>query len=82
MTKHVNELIYSISMKTLNHEGNPVMRWMASNGVLDIRSDGSVKFDKEKAIDKIDGLVALCMAIGEELALMQDGPIKYTPTFI
>lgn len=82
MTKPVNELIYAVSMKTLNHEGNPVMRWMASNGVLDIRSDGSLKFDKEKAIDKIDGLVALCMAIGEEMEIQKDGPISYKPTFI
>ncbi len=82
MTKPVSELIYSVSKQTLNHEGNPVMRWMASNGVLDIRSDGSMKFDKEKAIDKIDGLVALCMAIGEEQTMMKDGPISFTPTFL
>ncbi|MGV7235594.1 MAG: terminase TerL endonuclease subunit, partial [Nitrosomonadaceae bacterium] len=52
----------------LNHEGNPVLKWMASNVVLDIRSDESMKFNKIKSIDKIDGMVALAMAIGAEMS--------------
>lgn len=48
----------------LRHGGNPVLRWMASN--LAGRSDpaGNLKPDKEKSADKIDGVVALIMALG------------------
>lgn len=81
MTMPVKELEGSIIAGTLNHEGNPVLRWMASNVVMDVRSDGSMKFSKDKSIDKIDGMVALAMAVGEELTLRGDQPISFVPTF-
>ena len=47
----------------LHHGGNPVSRWMADNVV--VRSDpaGNIKPDKEKSHEKIDGIVAACMAL-------------------
>lgn len=67
MTKPVREIERSIMSQQLNHEGNLVLKWMASNVVIDQRSDESMKFDKKKAIDKIDGMVALAMSIGAEM---------------
>lgn len=75
MTKPVREIESAIMEAKLNHEGNPVLRWMASNVVLDIRSDESMKFNKQKSIDKIDGMVALAMSIGSEMS--DDGPGAY-----
>ena len=74
MTKPVREIEAAVMEKRLNHEGNPVLSWMAGNVVLDIRSDESMKFNKQKSIDKIDGMVALAMAIGSE---MSSGPSAY-----
>jgi phage terminase large subunit-like protein len=43
---------------------DPVMRWMAGNVVLYTDGNGNVKFDKGKSREKIDGMVALAMAVG------------------
>ena len=60
-TKRLLELVLS---SELAHGGNPVLRWMASN--VTVRQDpaGNLKPDKAKSTEKIDGIVALCMAIG------------------
>lgn len=48
----------------LNHGGNPVLRWQSSNLVYETDPAGSRKPAKNRAIDRIDGIVALIMAIG------------------
>jgi len=48
----------------LRHGGNPVLRWMASNLAGKQDPAGNLKPDKEKSADKIDGIVALIMALG------------------
>ena len=47
----------------LAHSGHPVLLWMMDN--IYIRTDpaGNVKADKEKSTEKIDGAVALIMAL-------------------
>ena len=47
----------------LVHGGNPVLRWNASN--VSVRTDpsGSIKPDKERSTEKIDGISALVNAI-------------------
>jgi phage terminase large subunit-like protein len=79
MTVPVKELEASIMMEKINHEGNPVLRWMASNVVIHMDSAGGMKFDKSKSIDKIDGMVAMAMSVGEELSgpTVFDGKIRY-----
>lgn len=47
----------------LAHGGNPVLRWMASNVIVQTDPAGNVKPDKGKSREKIDGIVALIMAI-------------------
>jgi len=51
----------------LRHGGNPVNRWMAGNTV--VRSDGlgCVMPARKKSADKIDGIVAEAMAIGQAI---------------
>jgi phage terminase large subunit-like protein len=66
-----------VSLKKINHEGHPVLRWNVQNAVLFMDSYGGVKFNKSKAIDKIDGVVALAMAFAEEMDSNANGPINY-----
>lgn len=48
----------------LNHGNNAVLNWMCSNIVLIKNTYDSVRFDKEKSTEKIDGMVSLAMAMG------------------
>ena len=48
----------------LCHGGNPVLRWMASNIVAKHDTYENLTPDKEHSSDKIDGIVAMVMAIG------------------
>ncbi len=52
----------------ISHNGNPVIRWMASNVAARIDPAGNIKPDKEKSKDKIDGVVSEIMGIGRALA--------------
>ena len=47
----------------LAHGGHPVLAWMADN--ITVRQDpaGNIKPDKQKSTEKIDGIVALIMAL-------------------
>lgn len=45
------------------HGGNPVLRWMASNVVIDTDAAGNIKVTKAKSKEKIDGIVASIMAL-------------------
>ena len=45
------------------HGGNPVMRWMAGNVVVDTDPAGNIKPTKARSPEKIDGIVAAIMAL-------------------
>ena len=45
------------------HGGNPVLKWMAGNVVMRQDPAGNIKPDKEKSVEKIDGIVASIMAL-------------------
>ena len=45
------------------HGGNPVLRWMAGNVVIDTDPAGNIKVTKAKSKEKIDGIVAAIMAL-------------------
>ncbi len=49
----------------IEHDNNPVLRWMLGNVDLKTDSGGNVKFNKAKAANKIDGHQAAAMAIAE-----------------
>lgn len=48
----------------LNHGGHPVLTWNCSNCVVDTDPAGNRKLSKKRSREKIDGMVALIMAIG------------------
>lgn len=53
------------------HGGNPVMRWMAGNVVIDTDPAGNIKVTKAKSKEKIDGIVAAIMAL--DRCIRQEG---------
>lgn len=60
-SKRLEKLIGS---QSITFGRNPVMRWMASNVTVMQNSDGHIKPDKKRSTEKIDGIVALVMAMG------------------
>jgi phage terminase large subunit-like protein len=46
------------------HGGHPVLTWCAANAIVTKDAAGNRKLDKAKATGRIDGMVALAMAIG------------------
>jgi phage terminase large subunit-like protein len=63
MAAPTKELMALMLAKKLHHGGNPVMRWMANNMVVRQDPAGNLKPDKGKSAEKIDGMVALIMAL-------------------
>ena len=47
----------------LAHNGNALLRWMASNAVIDTGNKGDIRLNKMKATEKVDGIAALSMAL-------------------
>lgn len=64
MTAPTKELEKLVVSRAIRHDGNPVLRWMASNVMAEMDAAGNLKPSKRKSSDKIDGVVALIMAIG------------------
>lgn len=52
----------------IRHGGNPLLRWEIDNFAVAMDPAGNVKPDKKNAGDKIDGVVALIMALSRALA--------------
>jgi phage terminase large subunit-like protein len=48
----------------LRHGGNPILRWAASNVVIQSDAAGNIKPAKDKSTGRIDPIVALVMALG------------------
>jgi len=63
MSAPTKELMNLVLGRRLRHGGNPVLRWNADNLVVNQDPAGNLKPDKAKSTQKIDGIVALIMAI-------------------
>lgn len=63
MAAPFRELMQLIMLGRLHHDGDPVLRWMASNVAAESRG-GLIKPSKDKSPEKIDGITAATMAIG------------------
>jgi phage terminase large subunit-like protein len=56
-----------VLQKKLTHDGDPVLAWMASNVVAHLDVKDNIYPRKERAENKIDGVVALIMAISRAI---------------
>lgn len=65
-----------ISNCTLRHGDNPVLTWCAANAIVVADPTGNRKLDKSKSTGRIDGMVALAMAMGRT---MMDNAVAPNP---
>ena len=63
MSPAVDMLERCVAERLLQHGGNPVLTMCAANAVITRDAAGQRKMDKAKATGRIDGLVALAMAL-------------------
>lgn len=62
--------------ESLNHGGNPILSWNIENVV--IRYNGEyIRPDKGQSKDKIDGVMALIMAIGEWMSYVEEEEVVF-----
>ena len=61
-TKEFEKLVLT---EKIEHFDNPVLRWMLASTVVKTDPAGNIKPDKERSTQKIDGIVASIMALGE-----------------
>lgn len=60
-TKQLESLVLGDKIR---HAGHPVLSWMASNVAVQSDHQGNIKPSKQKSTERIDGMVALVMALG------------------
>jgi phage terminase large subunit-like protein len=68
MSAPMKELERLYTSLQIAHGANPVLRWMFSNVVSKSDPAGNIKPDRAASTEKIDGIVALIMALGRAMA--------------
>lgn len=64
-SKHFERLVFE---GVLDHGGQPTLRWMAGNAVVHFDRNLNFMPDKKRSSEKIDGVVAVVMAVGLAMA--------------
>lgn len=83
MTPAVQKLETVVAEGRLRHGMHPVLTMCARNAVAVRDAAGGVKLDKSKATGRIDGLVALAMALGgSALGDQREAPKAYQMLFV
>lgn len=77
MAAPMGELLRLVKKCWLQHGGHPVLRWNAANLVTEEDAAGNLKPSKSRSPEKIDGISALCNAIGIALTTPETGPSVY-----
>ena len=72
MSPASKELMKLTLEKKLAHGGHPVLRWMMDNVYVRTDPAGNIKPDKEKSTERIDGAVAMIMAL--DRAIRNENP--------
>jgi phage terminase large subunit-like protein len=63
MSPPTKELMRVVLEHKLAHSGHPVLRWNMDNVFVRMDPAGNLKIDKQKSTEKVDGAVALVMAL-------------------
>ena len=72
MAAAFDELLSALKSGRFHHDGDPVLEWMAANVVARQAAKGVVVPGKDRRDAKIDGIVALVMAISRIMADVDD----------
>lgn len=75
MSPAIDVLETSILNRTIKHPKHPILTWNVANAVVTMDAAGNRKLDKSKSVERIDGLIALVMAIG--LHAKAPKPVEY-----
>ena len=60
----------------LHHDGDPIMTWMVSNVVCHVDAKDNIYPRKERSENKIDGVVALIMALGRAILVQEQEQVN------
>ena len=77
MSPPTKELMRIVLEHRLNHGGHPVLRWNFDNAYVRTDPAGNLKLGKEKSTEKIDGAVALVMALDRAMKNQNGGDSVY-----
>lgn len=77
MSPPSKELFKLMMEGKVQHGGHPVLKWMGQNVVMRQDPAGNIKPDKEKSIEKIDGIVALIMGLDRCIRHQEQGNSVY-----
>ena len=76
MSPPTKELMKLTLEKRIAHGGHPALRWMMDNVFVRQDPAGNIKMDKAKSTEKIDGAIALIMALDRAIRnLGSDGSV-------
>jgi len=80
----MKEIDALIRQRRLHHNGNPVLRWNVSccEVAEDFKGNIFPRKDRDNPLQKIDGLIALLMAMGRRMVLESEGSSEPTLTFV
>ncbi len=73
----VSALETAILNRQLRHGGHPILTWNAANVAVTTDPAGARKFNKDKSRERIDGMVALAMAVGLHARETQERIISF-----
>ncbi len=78
MSPPTKELMKLTLEQKIAHGGHPILRWMMDNVFVRTDPAGNIKMDKEKSTEKIDGAVAMVMALDRAIRCgVSDGDSIY-----
>ena len=77
MSNPTKDLMRLVLEKSLVHNGHPVLRWNMDNVFVRTDPAGNLKIDKEKSTEKVDGAVALVMALDRAMKNQGSGGSVY-----
>ena len=75
MSPPTKELMRLVLEHRLCHGGHPVLRWNMDNAFVRTDPAGNLKLDKEKSTEKVDGAVALVMALDRAMKNQGDDSV-------
>ena len=77
MSPPTKELMRLVLEHRLAHGGHPVLRWNMDNAFVRTDPAGNLKIDKQKSTEKVDGAVALVMALDRAMKNQNGGGSVY-----